>query len=227
MLRCLAVSLVLITGASAWAGCTGSDTVGPGFEALPGTGGSGGESGGSPSTSSASGSGPTGTASGSASSTGHGGGPSSSGSGGEACSDADPAEANETESAAHDLGGIDDCDGSGSSHQGVLGAADVDWYKYQGDDTPGCVTNPFREVTGTGAFRFCKYAQCDSGNPTFTCPDGTSPETSPDGRSGCCGADGFELGDLDCSGTDDGAWIYMRLDQPDPPCSAYTLAWHF
>jgi hypothetical protein len=222
-----ATSLLLIAGGPA--ACADTEDVGSSFQEVTGSGGDGGHGGGSSSNSAGPGAGGPGSvaSSGSSSSAGHGGASSSSsGSGGEACADADTAEQNETESTAFDLGGIDDCDGSGSEHQGTLAAGDVDWFKYQGDDTFGCVVDPTREVTSMGSFRFCKFAQCERGNPGVTCPSGTTPESSPDGRPGCCGSDGFDLA-LDCSGSDDNASIYMRLDQPQPACSTYTLEWHY
>lgn len=221
-----ATSLLLIAGGPA--ACADTEDVGSSFQEVSGSGGDGGHGGGSSPNSAGPGAGGPGSvaSSGSSSSAGHGGASSSSGSGGEACPDADTAEQNETESTAFDLGGIDDCDGSGSEHQGTLAAGDVDWFKYQGDDTFGCVVDPTREVTSMGSFRFCKFAQCERGNPGVTCPSGTTPESSPDGRPGCCGSDGFDLA-LDCSGSDDNASIYMRLDQPQPACSTYTLEWHY
>jgi hypothetical protein len=139
-------------------------------------------------------------------------------------------EPNETEATAHDLGSIDDCDGSGSSIEGVLaGVDDVDWYSYHGDDNFGCSVDPTRTLTTMDHLRVCKFATCDQEPTTVTCPSGAVSALSPDGRSGCCSDQGFAM-TIDCNGgiTDnDAATIYVRLDKPDPACVSYTLAWHF
>ncbi|MEJ7734062.1 MAG: hypothetical protein WKG00_33320 [Polyangiaceae bacterium] len=225
--------LVAATGALLAAvapGCGEGDTVGSSYEEITGSGsGGGGGEGASGSSSSLGPTGPTGPASSSASSsTGHGGATASSSStGGAPCADGDPAEPNESESSAFDLGGISDDDDAGSSRSGVLAdLEDADWFKYKGDDTILNVVDPTREITTQGSLRLCKFVQCDDGNPEVSCPGGTTPEMSPDGRSGCCGSGGFDLG-LDCSGIDDNAWVYIRVDSAVPVCLDYTLAWHF
>jgi hypothetical protein len=141
--------------------------------------------------------------------------------------DSGPGEPNDTESTAHDLGTIGDADGNGDMVSGVLaGVADVDWYKYTGQDNAGFVVDPTRTVTA--GVRICKFLQCTSGATTFTCPSSTMPETSPDGRAGCCGSTGFSIDDLDCTGTaSDDAVVYVRLDTQTNICKDYTYAYHY
>lgn len=139
------------------------------------------------------------------------------------------AEPNETESEAKNLGTIDDCDGSGDSVSGVLnGPDDVDWYRYDGQDAFGCVVGPTRSVTFMMPARICKYVQCSGGgDPTVTCPAGTTGDTSPGGRPGCCASDGFEI-DIDCPGVDDNTTTYIRIDNPNGgECIPYTVAYHY
>jgi len=132
---------------------------------------------------------------------------------------------NNTEASATDLGTIDDCDGSGESVSGIVaGVADTDWYKYNGDDTFGCVATPLRGLTSSDPVRLCKFMQCDGGTPS--CPGGTDAATSPDGRPGCCGDAGFEMG-IECDGTDDDATIYVRVQTTTNDCVTYTLDYHY
>lgn len=212
-------------------GCGDGDTVGSSYNEIAGSGGDGGEGASGSGTPGPTGpTGPTGpvASSSTASSGGQGGsGPSSSSTGGAPCVDGDPAEPNESESSAYDLGGISDSDDAGSSRTATLAdLEDVDWYKFKGDDTTFNTVDPTREITTQGSLRLCKYVQCDGGNAEVSCPGGTTPETSPDGRSGCCGTSGFDIG-LECPGVDDNAWVYIRVDQPVPVCLEYTLAWHY
>lgn len=164
--------------------------------------------------------------------TGHGGSGATSTtattSTGPACNDTGPGETNDTESKAYSLGAIDDCDGSGSSVLGVIaGAGDVDWYKFTGDDVSFCSVDATRDLTASEALRICKYAQCVNGTATPDCPDGTAADTSPDGRPGCCALQGFSMG-VDCSGLDDDASIYIRIDSlDDAQCVSYSLDFHY
>jgi hypothetical protein len=153
-----------------------------------------------------------------------------------ACPDPSPAEQNESENTAFALAAqpIDDCDGSGSSIQGVIaGANDVDWYTYVGDDSFGCVVDPTRSFTQSqGGLRLCKFMECVDANAVteITCGGGSSPATSPQGRDGCCGTAGF-VADVNCTGsTDDITEVYIRLDQPGAnasTCNSYTLDYHY
>ena len=139
------------------------------------------------------------------------------------------AEPNDSEQTAKNLGTIDDCDGSGSSFAGVLnGPDDLDWFKYSGQDAFGCSVGPSRSVTFMQPARICKFIQCEgSGDPSFTCPGGTSGATSPAGYPGCCGTDGFDM-DIDCSGIDDNATVYIRIDNPNgEDCIPYSVSYHY
>jgi hypothetical protein len=63
--------------------------------------------------------------------------------GGTTCSDTGT-EPNNTEAAAVNRPGINDCDGGGSSVAGVInGSGDADWFKFLGDDDVLCSVNPY------------------------------------------------------------------------------------
>lgn len=110
------------------------------------------------------------------------------------------------------------------------GQADVDWYKYFGQDGFGCQVGPSRSVTFMKPARICKFVECQDGSqPSVTCPAGTSGDTSPDGRPGCCGSDGFDM-DLDCSAISDDTILYIRIDNPNAAaedCAPYTVNYHY
>jgi hypothetical protein len=217
--------------------CGGGDA-----ETSGGDGGSGGfitGAGGSTTTGSAVGGTQTTTSTGgTTTSTGGGGTTSSTGSGGMGgsfdCVDIGLGEPNESEATAWGLqpSAIEDCDGDGDSITGVLGPGDVDWFVYEGDDTILCVVDPTRTLSQSqGGARLCKYFECINGNTDFSCPSGTTDDTSPGGRAGCCGTGGFDVDDLNCTGSlDEHAFVYIRLDQPAggaDTCNDYTLAYHY
>lgn len=110
------------------------------------------------------------------------------------------------------------------------GQADVDWYKYFGQDGFGCQVGPSRSVMFMKPSRICKFVECQDGSqPSVTCPAGTSGDTSPDGRPGCCGSDGFDM-DLDCSAISDDTILYIRIDNPNAAaedCAPYTVNYHY
>jgi hypothetical protein len=140
-------------------------------------------------------------------------------------------EPNETEAKATFLDNITDCDGSGGQVDGVLsGPNDVDWYRHKASDTLGCSVDPTRSISAVGSIRLCKFFECLSDAPSFSCPQGTVAATSPDGRPGCCGLEGFSV-DFCCGscafGSDD-AQVYIRIDNPDQvACLPYQLAYHY
>jgi hypothetical protein len=137
-------------------------------------------------------------------------------------------EPNDSEATAKDLGTINDDNSNGGTISGVLnGQSDADWYKYHGVDDFGSTVDPTRSVMFMMPARICKYAQCDNASdPSVTCPGGTSNDTSPDGRKGCCSGGGFTM-DIDCTGIDDNATIYIRIDQASGDCVPYTVMYHY
>lgn len=157
------------------------------------------------------------------------------GAGGEggACVDIGLGEPNEAEGSAYALSGdpIEDCDGDGGSITGVIGPGDSDWFTYIGDDTLGCVVDAQRSFSSDAPLRICKFIRCiDSGATTsFSCPSGTISATSPGGRDGCCGSSGFEIDDVDCSGTlDEDTEVFIRIDRESGPgCTSYSLSYHY
>jgi hypothetical protein len=190
---------------------------------LGGSGGSGNrggsDTGGVGGSSASGGSGATGGSSGGTGGTGATG---ATGGTGATCADTD--EPANDEKSAMNLGAIDDCDGSGSSVDGVLdGKNDVDWFVFWGKDTLGCIVDPFAS-SGVKA-RVCVFADCASA--TVSCSSGTIA-ASPLGRPGCCVSEGGQISlSLGCNGIDDSASIYIRVDQAaQDVCQAYTVDYH-
>ncbi len=148
------------------------------------------------------------------------------------CNDSGPGEPNDSESSAHDLGGIGDCDDEGADVSGVLdGATDPDWYKFKGTDASStCTTDPDRSIVASHPIRICKFVQCDDNEENdFDCPSGTMNATSPDGRPGCCSSSGFEFS-ITCGSTSldsDNAMVYIRVDTTENACVSYTLSYAY
>ena len=95
-------------------------------------------------------------------------------------------------------------------------------------DALGNYVDPFRSLVtqnGEGA-RLCVYIQC-SNQPTNLDCKGATPSTAPLGQPGCC--DGGTIApSLDCSGLNDSAKIWIRLDNPQKlACVPYQLDYHF
>ncbi|MEQ9322941.1 MAG: hypothetical protein RIF41_27495 [Polyangiaceae bacterium] len=153
---------------------------------------------------------------------------------GSTCTDIGLGEPNESEATAWPLksSSIEDCDGDGDSFTGTIGPGDVDWLFYEGDDTTFCIVNPERTLSQSqSGLRLCKFFECLSGQTEVGCPSGTTPASSPEQRPGCCGTSGFEVSDLNCTGTaDEHVYVYIRLDQPGgdaSTCNDYSLAYHY
>lgn len=198
--------------------------VGGGGTGIGGTGGGDGGSGGDGGTGIGGGGG-TGGGGGNGTGGGEGGGGTG---GGAPCIDTGPGEPNDSEAAASNLGSATDCDGTGGTVSGVLaGTGDVDWYLYRATDEIGCSVDPSRTFSPPGGARLCKFAQCTGGGAAdVTCQLGSSPATSPSGRPGCCHTQSFSI-DIDCSGVDDDAQIYLRVDRPVNVCTAYSIVFHY
>lgn len=148
------------------------------------------------------------------------------------CED-DPFEPNNGEIQATLLPPITDDDDQGDMLTGELEAAqDIDWFRYEGDDTALAIVGPYAQVN-VNALELCIYAECLNGleNTDVSCNEGTTLQPSPNGRPGCCGSNtsGFEIS-LSCGGTfsDDSAQIFMSVTGSDPGvCQEYTLSYHF
>lgn len=149
---------------------------------------------------------------------------------GEGCS-SDKHESNETETEATILPFTQDCDFDGSTISGTLDdEQDVDWYRYLGSDVLPCFVDPTRGLVADGSLQLCKFIECDSELDYLTCPNPTTGAMSPEGRSGCCHDAGFSLvnnEDYVCSGLDDSATVYLRVDQGGATCVEYTVDYHF
>ena len=138
-------------------------------------------------------------------------------------------EPNGNEILATPLGTIDDCDGSGGDVFGVSsGTGDVDWLLFHGSDTFGCSVDPTFQIDVAGA-RLCAFALCDDGTTTVqSCGSGT-PTVSPAGTHGCCttSTQSMKL-QIACSGTNDSAAMFVRVDQPETnECVSYDVAYHY
>lgn len=147
--------------------------------------------------------------------------------GAEPCPNTDQ-EPNDTEATAIDKGTIDECDpATPLTVSGTLAGNDVDWYVYYGMDTFSlCQIDATRSITSDGQARVCKYIDCV--NPSFTCPMGSTADTSPSlALPGCCSLSAFSFY-ADCDGSDDSAYVYLRVDKPQAlACVNYTLTYHF
>ncbi|HEY1957475.1 MAG TPA: hypothetical protein VGH28_17775 [Polyangiaceae bacterium] len=138
-------------------------------------------------------------------------------------------EPNESEILSTPLGTIDDCDGSGSDVAAVSsGTGDVDWMVFHGQDTFGCSVDPTLQIDAPG-LRLCAFALCEKGTTTIQdCGSGTAA-TSPAGTHGCCTTSTMSMTlQIACSGSDDSAGIYIRVDQPDTnQCVPYDVTYHY
>lgn len=136
-----------------------------------------------------------------------------------------------SEDSAHFLGMIDDDDENGDNVLGVLaGPDDVDWFRYDGEDSSFDSVDPFRTIAASAGVRFCKFAECENGleNTEFECGKGASATTSPDGRPGCCADAVIHVPDANCSGTiSDDMAIWVRVDQAEEACVQYAFDYHF
>ncbi|MGH1341035.1 MAG: hypothetical protein ACRBN8_05760 [Nannocystales bacterium] len=136
-----------------------------------------------------------------------------------------------SEDNAHFLGSIDDDDDNGGSVMGVLtGPDDVDWFRYDGEDSSFDSVDPFRTIAASAEVRFCKFAECADGleDTEFACGEGASATTSPGGRPGCCAEDVIHVPDANCSGTiSDDMTVWIRVDQPDAACVQYAFDYHY
>lgn len=138
-----------------------------------------------------------------------------------------------SEDTAHFLGMIDDDDKNGGSVMGVLtGPDDVDWFRYDGDDSFLDSVDPFRTIAASAGVRFCKFAECPDGvgDTTFPCEDGDVATTSPDGRPGCCADAVIHVSDALCGSSginDDSMSVWIRVDQAEDACVQYAFDYHF
>lgn len=139
------------------------------------------------------------------------------------------AEPHETQATAYSLGQITDADSNGSFVCGtVAGPDDVDWYTFSGVDAFLNVVDPSRTlVAQSDSARLCVYLQCDKGQTSVVCGANSTPDTAPMGQKGCCGQ-GTVSPKLDCTGLDDSAKVWIRVDNPDKyACVPYRLDYHF
>lgn len=141
-------------------------------------------------------------------------------------------EPNETEDAAVYLGVLGDSDDPGSIAATLDHADDVDWFTYDGEDNFGLPPGvaPARDLSASGGLRLCKFLECPDGIEVteVMCPDGSDLAQSPSGRPGCCSTGSIMMPDFNCTGgTDDSAFVYIRLDMGEDQCVDYTVGYEF
>lgn len=208
------------TGGSAGSGGSGADAGSSGSAGDAGTGGTGASSG----------MGGTGGSAGTGGSGGTGGGSGSGGTGG-GCNDPGP-EPNDTLPQATPTCDtppceIGDCDGNGDSVSGVAGPGDVDFFAFKGNDNVGCQVNATATTADSG-FRLCVFVQCEGGATTEldSCTSGTLTD-GPNGYKGCCTtAPGSAEAAHNCSGLDESAGVYIRIDEATA-CTPYVVDFHY
>src|SRR5690606_10015706 len=112
---------------------------------------------------------------------------------------------------------IGDADGNGSSTHGpltgVISSGDVDYFHFVGEDNAFAVSNAVATTT-SGGFRLCVFVNCPSSTTELSgCGQGSSQASAPAGMVGCCSTAGSVEVDHNCSGLNDSAGVYIRLDQ--------------
>ncbi len=146
---------------------------------------------------------------------------------GEVCEDPGD-EPNDDEDSATDLG-EQGCNDAPGMFTGVLaGPDDVDWFGYHGSWGALCGfadPSPGHNLTASDDIRICVFPVCDNGNAQFNCPGDSVEATSPEGVDGCCDTGSFQF-NLNCSGLDESATYYVRLDQAaEGACVNYTVVY--
>lgn len=111
---------------------------------------------------------------------------------------------------------------------------DFDWYQFHVEDVITGDVQPRYSLSARPAgviWELCMYYQCDSGDTSFDCPDGTTTHMAGD-IPGCCavsseGTPSITLGPA-CSGTisEDGT-AYARISRQGGTvtCEGYTLSY--
>jgi hypothetical protein len=142
-------------------------------------------------------------------------------------SDAD--EPNESEVIASPRPQIDDCDGSGKSFAATSsGTGDIDWTRFRGKDVNLCTVDPTVKINVAG-LRLCAFAVCTDGVTTVQSCDNGAMDVSPAKSKGCCttGTAAMTM-HMNCSGLNDDADIYIRVDQPTTnTCIPYQVDYHY
>lgn len=137
-----------------------------------------------------------------------------------------PADGDETEGTAIDLGASSDCETDWQQLAALSGSADVDWFRrYIADST--CALGFDFAGSALGGARLCLFVACDSTLVSLTCAAGAVSATSPSGLPGCCSSTGALFEGLDCVGADESAHFWFRLDQAVAACTPYTVSGHF
>jgi hypothetical protein len=142
----------------------------------------------------------------------------------------------DTVDSAQDLGDIQsDADFPAGTEMGDIDPiTDFDWYTFHVEDVVLGDVQPRVSLSARPAgviWELCVYYECDSGDTSFDCPDGTSAHMAGD-VAGCCavsseGTPSITLGPA-CSGTisEDGtAWARVSRQGGAVTCEGYTLSW--
>lgn len=87
--------------------------------------------------------------------------------------------------------------------------------------------SPGTRITVAEDHRICIYAECKSGTTSSSCDDNFVEDIAPLGLEGCCNSESVGL-NLDCSGIDDSATVWLRIENPDNlEFVPYQLMYHF
>jgi hypothetical protein len=142
------------------------------------------------------------------------------------CTETDVHEPNGTEGTAADLGTIDDCDGSAGSTTGIInGPSDLDWFRYQAEDSALC--NGKHQISIAGNVTVCAFFACnDSTNPYPVCNNDSLAGWSAEGLPGCCGTADFGV-KTGCSDWSDDLTVWLLATSPTAVCENYTIGYHY
>lgn len=159
---------------------------------------------------------------GGAAGTGSGGGSGAAGGAGAsgACAGTEPNDAPNTAVALTTVG---DCSADKTLSAGLSGAADVDFYAFDGTDD-ACVVNP--AASTSAKVRLCMYATCPG--IALSCTTGTPSSVGT--LDGCCtGPSGGDVAlSIDCNGISDDAKVYLRVDGGTAgECRAYSVTYTY
>jgi hypothetical protein len=146
---------------------------------------------------------------------------------GDECIDKD--DVGSSENVAKKLATIDDHDSSGGHITGVMnGPVDVDFYKFEGDDTWTGTVDP-TVSSGTTGLEVCMFVACMNGPVDFKGCSGGTMKNSDIGNPGCCVATpGTTTLDYNCVGTtSESANVFIRVKQVADKCLPYSLDYHF
>jgi hypothetical protein len=133
-----------------------------------------------------------------------------------------PADGDDSENTAVDLGTGTQCAGTLDRSSILHGRLDTDYFRIRVTDVSGCAL-AFDLSGSLGGARLCGFVTCTAGGvPNIVCAPGALAAVSPAGRPGCCSTTLSLLEDVDC-GIDDTVVIFFRMDTGGSACTAYVV----